>query len=77
MDERCAMRTQKIGFDQLLQVSGYEDRDTVAAWLKVEGVSFSLDEQGRPWTTMPAIERSLRRRAEEGRYPYADIAMEL
>jgi hypothetical protein len=70
------MHSQQIGFEQLSQLSGLERPECVMLWLRREGVSFALDEESRPWTTMPAIERSLRRRAEQGRYPYADIALE-
>jgi hypothetical protein len=71
------MPTSQIDFDQLSQLCGRDDGASVADWLRTEGVSFSLDAQGLPWTTLPAIERSIRRRAEQGRYPYADIALEL
>ena len=70
------MRSQQIGFEQLSQLSGLHAPEAVREWLQREGVSFALDADARPWTTMPAIDRSLRRRAEQARYPYADIALE-
>lgn len=70
------MATQRIGFEQLSQLSGLDTPPEVGAWLRCERVSFSLDENGQPWTTASAIERALRRRAEQGRHPYADVALE-
>lgn len=70
------MATQRIGFEQLSQLSGLDCPPEVGAWLRCEGVSFSLDAQGRPWTTASAIERAMRRRAEQGRYPCAEVALE-
>jgi hypothetical protein len=70
------MRTRHIDFEQLSRLSGFEDPEAVGRWLRREGVSFALDADARPWTTIQAIQRCLRRRAEQARYPYADIALE-
>ena len=70
------MRTQQIGFEKLMQLSGLDEPEAVRLWLHREGVSFALDADARPWTTLPAVDRALRRRAEQARYPYADIALE-
>ena len=70
------MATQRIGFEQLSQLSGLDSPTEVAAWLRCEGVSFSLDGQGQPWTTGSAIERALLRRAKQGRYQHSDFALE-
>jgi hypothetical protein len=68
--------TRQIAFEQLSQISGLDAPEAVVLWLRREGVSFALDADARPWTTLQAIDRSLRRRAEQARYPYADIALE-
>jgi hypothetical protein len=70
------MRSPQIGFEQLTQLSGLDEPQAVRHWLQREGVAFALDADARPWTTLPAIDRALCRRAEQARYPYADIALE-
>lgn len=71
------MRTQRIGFEQLSQLSGLAEPALVQIWLQREGVAYSLDAQSHPWTTHSAIDRAMQRRAERRRDPYADTALEI
>jgi hypothetical protein len=71
------MRTQRIGFEQLSKLSGLAEPALVQIWLQREGVAYSLDAQSQPWTTMPAIDRAMQRRAEQGRKSHANTALEI
>lgn len=70
------MNSRRIGFEQLSQLSGLAEPALVQIWLQREGIAYSLDADAQPWTTLPAIARALRRRAEQGRYPQAGTALE-
>jgi hypothetical protein len=70
------MNSRRIGFEQLSQVSGLTEPALVQIWLQREGVAYALDADAQPWTTLPAIARAMRRRAEQGRSPRADAALD-
>jgi hypothetical protein len=66
----------RVSFEELQLISRLKRPASVVRWLLQEGIAYSLDARSLPWTTVPAIDRCLRRRSELARYPYADIALE-
>jgi hypothetical protein len=57
-----------ITFPRLQRMSGLENPrpQTIREWLKREGIPYSRDATGKPWTTLDALNRKLQRASDDG-----------
>jgi hypothetical protein len=55
-----------ITFAKLQRLSGLTKSTAVKAWLKAEGVSYLRDKDGKPWTTLAAVNRRLAKAGDDG-----------
>ena len=51
-----------LGFDELQRRSGYKQATAIARWLKRNGIGFVRDAQGRPFTTVDALNVAMENR---------------
>lgn len=55
-----------LTFAKLQRLSGLTKPTAVKAWLKREGVSYIRDKDGKPFTTLDAMNRRLQRAGDDG-----------
>jgi hypothetical protein len=55
-----------LTFAKLQRISTLTKPSAVKAWLKREGISYCRDADGKPWTTLAAVNRTLAKAGDDG-----------